>query len=452
MFLDFDRFKLINDSLGHSAGDEFLVQVAQRIREHVRPQRHRRAPGRRRVRDPQSRTRRASATRSTLAERLLDVLRQPFLVAGTEITTSASIGITFSGLGYNTPTTCCATPTPRCTRPRRRQGALRAVRRRPAHRGRAIGCGSKATCAARSTAASSRWPTSRSSTSPRRRITGFEALARWHHPRIGADQPGRRSSPIAEEAGMIVAADRLRAAHCACRQLRAWQLRDPACAELTMHVNMSGNDIAHPACVGRVTRGARRSAPAAAAPDARADREHPDAAARSGAADAHRAARARRRPQRSTTSAPATRRCSTCPTLPIDSLKIDRGFVNEMQRRVDQTAVVRAIVLLGNSLGKSVIAGRNRDIGAAGAASQDGLHRGQGYYLARPLAAERVDRMLDALVAKAQRCGGAAGTSKPGSCSTDPARRATRRSDSGRHAAHGGARAAGLVTQACCVR
>jgi diguanylate cyclase (GGDEF)-like protein len=37
MFLDFDRFKLINDSMGHSAGDEFLVQVTRRIRENVRP-------------------------------------------------------------------------------------------------------------------------------------------------------------------------------------------------------------------------------------------------------------------------------------------------------------------------------------------------------------------------------------------------------------------------------
>ena len=37
MFLDFDRFKLINDSLGHAVGDDFLVQVSRRIQEHVRP-------------------------------------------------------------------------------------------------------------------------------------------------------------------------------------------------------------------------------------------------------------------------------------------------------------------------------------------------------------------------------------------------------------------------------
>jgi EAL domain-containing protein (putative c-di-GMP-specific phosphodiesterase class I) len=85
----------------------------------------------------------------------------------------------------------------------------------------------------------------------------------------------------------------------------------------------------------------------------------------------------------------------------VHSLKIDRGFVNEMQRRVDQTALLRAIVLLGNSLGKSVIAGGIETSAQLEQLRKMGCTAGQGYYLARPLAAERVDRMLDALVPKA---------------------------------------------------
>jgi EAL domain-containing protein (putative c-di-GMP-specific phosphodiesterase class I) len=88
------------------------------------------------------------------------------------------------------------------------------------------------------------------------------------------------------------------------------------------------------------------------------------------------------------------------PTLPVHSLKIDRGFVNEMQRRVDQTALLRAIVLLGNSVGKAVIAGGIETSAQLEQLRKMGCTAGQGYYLARPLAAERVDRMLDALVAK----------------------------------------------------
>ncbi len=86
----------------------------------------------------------------------------------------------------------------------------------------------------------------------------------------------------------------------------------------------------------------------------------------------------------------------------MHSLKIDRGFVNEMQRRVDQTALLRAIVLLGNSVGKSVIAGGIETSAQLEQLRKMGCTAGQGYYLARPLAAERVDRMLDALVAKAR--------------------------------------------------
>ena len=102
MFLDFDRFKLINDSLGHSAGDEFLVLVAKRIRDSLRPN------------DIVARlggdafavlVRPLDHERSAvqLADRLLAALRQPFHGAGTELITSASVGITFSALGYTNP-------------------------------------------------------------------------------------------------------------------------------------------------------------------------------------------------------------------------------------------------------------------------------------------------------------------------------------------------------------
>jgi diguanylate cyclase (GGDEF)-like protein/PAS domain S-box-containing protein len=100
MFLDFDRFKIINDSLGHGAGDELLQQLARRLQERLRPS------------DTVARlggdefailAERIEHERDAvvLAERLLESLRRPFQVAGNDITASASVGITFSAFGYD---------------------------------------------------------------------------------------------------------------------------------------------------------------------------------------------------------------------------------------------------------------------------------------------------------------------------------------------------------------
>jgi diguanylate cyclase (GGDEF)-like protein len=109
MYLDFDRFKLVNDSLGHSAGDALLVQLARRLQARLRPS------------DVVARlggdefallTERSGghpvAERGdvherdvhALAERLMEALHAPFDVAGHELQVSASIGVTFGSLGY----------------------------------------------------------------------------------------------------------------------------------------------------------------------------------------------------------------------------------------------------------------------------------------------------------------------------------------------------------------
>ena len=112
-----------------------------------------------------------------------------------------------------------------------------------------------------------------------------------------------------------------------------------------MSVNLSGNDIAHPGLVARVTRALVEARLAAAAPDARADREHPDAAPRGRAADAARAAPARRGPERRRlrhrllVAAPPVDACRS------NSLKIDRALRRTACRRgANDAAVVRAIV------------------------------------------------------------------------------------------------------------
>jgi diguanylate cyclase (GGDEF)-like protein len=136
MFIDFDRFKLVNDSLGHSAGDELLQQLARRVQERIRPS------------DTVARlggdefailieNLEHERDAVLLADRLMDSLKTPFRVAGQTVTSSASIGITFSAFGYDSAD---AVPRPRARRATPSSTAPCTPRCRS-------GCGSKASCA-----------------------------------------------------------------------------------------------------------------------------------------------------------------------------------------------------------------------------------------------------------------------------------------------------------------
>jgi diguanylate cyclase (GGDEF)-like protein/PAS domain S-box-containing protein len=220
MFLDFDRFKLINDSLGHSAGDEFLVQVSRRIQDSLRPH------------DTVARlggdefavlVRHVEHERSAvqLAERLMDAVGRPFLVAGTELITSASIGITFSALGYAHAEDVLRDAD---TAMYKAKGAGKAryalfdasLHTEVASRLRLEGELRHAIDDGRLSVAYQPLFAIKAGG----RLVGFEALVRWRHPRDGTISPGT-FLPIAEEAGLMVKLTDFML-HCACRQLREW--------------------------------------------------------------------------------------------------------------------------------------------------------------------------------------------------------------------------------------
>jgi diguanylate cyclase (GGDEF)-like protein/PAS domain S-box-containing protein len=397
MFLDFDRFKIINDSLGHSAGDDFLVQVSRRIQHGLRPH------------DVVARlggdefailVRQVEHEPSVvgLAERLMESLGRPFLVAGTELMTSASIGITFSALGYVNAEDVLRDAD---TAMYKAKGAGKAryalfdasLHTEVANRLRLEGDLRRAIDDGRlSVAYQPVWELAGGE--QHGQLAGFEALVRWQHPLDGSISPGA-FLPIAEEAGLMIKLTDF-VLHCACRQLRAWQQSDPAWANLTMNVNVSGHDISHPALVARVTRAIVESGlkPAQLCLELT---ENILMSRLEGALPLLTELR-----QMGVTLAiddfgTGYSSLSHLSTLPIDCLKIDRSFVMRLDAGSNEAAVVRSIVLLGSALGKTVVAEGIETDAQLRHLQGMGCRLGQGYLLARPIAPAEVTRLLSEL-------------------------------------------------------
>ena len=391
MFLDFDRFKLINDSLGHSAGDEFLVLVSRRIQESLRP--HdivARLGGDEFAVLAQHLEHERYAV--TLAERIMSAMRLPFHVAQTELMTSASIGITFSALGYTSSEDVLRDADTAMYKAKARGKARyelfdASLHTEVANRLRLEGELRRAIDEGQLSVAYQPLVDLASG-----RISGFEALVRWVHPQDGSISPAS-FLPIAEEAGLMLRLTDF-VLHCACRQLRHWQQLDPELAQLTMNVNISGHDIAHAALVARVTR---------AIVEAGLQPQHLCLELTEnilmtrleGAMPMLRELRRLGVTLAIDDFGTGYSSLSHLSTLPIDTLKIDRSFVAALEVGSNEAAVVRSIVLLGSALGKSVVAEgieteaqleQLREMGCAG---------GQGYLLARPMTAHDVGLMLE---------------------------------------------------------
>jgi diguanylate cyclase (GGDEF)-like protein/PAS domain S-box-containing protein len=395
LFLDFDRFKLINDSLGHAVGDEFLVAVARRIQQQMRPH------------DIVARLGGDEfaviaedlddgRTAVAIAERVLEALRQPILLAGTEITTSASIGITLTSMGYGSPADMLRDADTAMYKAKNAGKARYALfdaalhtqvaerMRLEAELRRAIASDALAVAYQPIYALQER------------RITGFEALARWQHPELGAVSPAV-FIPIAEEAGLMTGLTDF-VMRTACRQLRDWQLSHPAFASLSMHVNVSGQDVAHPALRARVTAALEAACLAPRHLTLELTENILMARLEQALPTLH---ELRRSGVGLSIDDFGTGYSSLhhLATLPVDSLKIDRAFVAGLHHKTGEGAIVRAVLLLGDSLGKRIIAEGVETDAQLARLKQMGCTLAQGYLLARPLSAELAGELLAGIAA-----------------------------------------------------
>ncbi len=396
MFLDFDRFKIVNDSLGHTVGDALLQQVARRVQERLRPG------------DTVARLGgdefailvdhiEGERDALVLADRLLDALKQPFMLGDVELIASASIGITFSTQGYTTAEAVLrdadiamykakaagkaryavfdASLHAAVTERLRLEGDLRHAIERGELRVEyqpvfALG------------AADAIAPGT---------LSGFEALVRWQHPQDGRLLPAAFLH-LAEDSGLMLGLSDF-VLQQACQQVRQWQLADAAHAGLGLAVNISAHDLGSPALVARVSRALSLSGlqPQHLTLELTENilMSHIEAAL--GALTALRQLGVKLAVDDFGTGYSSLAHLSQ---LPIDSLKIDRSFVSQLQRNPADAAVVSAIIQLGGTLHKTVVAEGIETAAQMDQLRQLGCGFGQGFHLATPLSAAQASAWL----------------------------------------------------------
>ncbi|WP_395699171.1 putative bifunctional diguanylate cyclase/phosphodiesterase [Aquabacterium sp.] len=392
LFLDFDRFKLINDSQGHAVGDEFLVRASGRLHRCLR---HRdtlaRLGGDEFAILADDLAHDGDAV--TLAERLLESLREPLGLPGIAITASASIGITFSSMGYRSPEDMLRDADIAMYRAKvdgKARFALFDVRLHTEVSSRLRLEADLREALERRQLTVAYQPMFELATG---RLQGFEALARWNHPTLGPVSPGT-FIPIAEESGLVVQLTDF-VLDSACRQLREWQRTNPEFDEIAVHINVASNDVARGGLVGRVTDVLQRTSlrPRHLKIELTENILMTQLAAAMGTLRQLRELGVGLAVDDFGTGYSSLSHLSV---LPIDSLKIDMSFVRNLRVGSSEAAVIRAIVLLGTSLGKRVIAEGIESRSQQEQLRDLGCEQGQGFYLSRPLPPEAVPQLLEA--------------------------------------------------------
>jgi diguanylate cyclase (GGDEF)-like protein/PAS domain S-box-containing protein len=390
LFLDMDRFKVVNDSLGHAAGNVLLCEVARRLRNGVRPG------------DLVARLGgdefavlaeglQGSDAALALAQSLLLALQQPLMIHGTELVPGASIGITLSDLGYRTADEILRDADLAMYAAKaggRQRVALfdHSMHERMAEKlklegelRRAIGEGQLSVMYQ-----------PLYDLEPYR-ISGFEALARWVHPERGPISPAVFIA-LAEESGHIEALTQW-VIDQAVGQLATWRRAHPALGAMDMHVNISGRDLANPGLTAAVQATLQRHG--LPAPDLTLEITETTLMGKLetalGTLDALRRLGVRFSIDDFGTGYSSLAYLSI---LPIDSLKIDGSFVRGMRQAPQNVEIVRAVLNLGLSLGKKVIAEGIETLEQLTTLKGLGVHVGQGYLLSRPLRADQVPALL----------------------------------------------------------
>ena len=392
LYLDFDRFKVVNDSLGHGVGDQLLVAIAERLLETVRPgDTVARLGGDEFTILLEDLTDASEAT--LVAERIQKSFSRPLELVEHKVHISASVGVVSSRVGYNEAEEVLRDADIAMYRAKA-LGKARYVVFETAMRERALGLMALEADLRRAVEAGAFEVHYQPIVSaPTGRPVGFEALVRWPHPVHGLVSPAE-FIPLAEETGLIIDLDRLVLRE-ACAQVASWQKRFPEHA-LSLSVNLSGQQFLRAdlvAYVEKVLADTGLSAQSLRLELTETVMINASAAVQDTIARLKRLGVGLHIDDFGT----GYSSLSYLQHLPTDTLKIDRSFIDRLLLGREGEELVRTIISMAHNLGMSVVAE-----GVETRAQLDllillGCEYVQGYFLSRPLAAADAARFLNPL-------------------------------------------------------
>lgn len=388
LFLDLDRFKHINDSLGHPMGDRLLQMVAERLKDIVRDTDIVARLGGDEfaiILDAIARPEDCSI----VAEKVVGALNAPFDLSGYELYTGASIGMCcFPGDGEEVDVLLQHADTAMYRAKQTAPGTFQFFAREMNDQAteRLMIANGLRTALERHELFVEYQPRIELATG---RITGLEALVRWQHPEWGVVSPAR-FIPIAEETGMIEAIGEW-VMRDACRQVRVWN--DAGVPVPFVAINLSARQLANMSLTSRV----EAILAEADLPPQCMEFEITEGMLMQ---DPHRA--------QALLLELSELGCSIAvddfgtgysslnylKTFPIDYLKVDRSFVNGVPHEVGDVAITRTIIAMAKSLGMTVIAEGVESSEQLEFLAEAGCDEVQGFYYSRPLGVKAMTKLL----------------------------------------------------------